>query len=115
MWRDEVQNACFQNTLVRFRATDVALPRYALIVFRAQLQARRYMKIAKITTNIAHLGAQRFAAVEFPLAPLAEQRRIVAEVERRFSVLDQVEATVNASLRRCGQLRQAVLKKAFRG
>jgi type I restriction enzyme S subunit len=103
MWRDEVQNACFQNTLVRFRATDVALPRYALIVFRAQLQARRYMKIAKITTNIAHLGAQRFAAVEFPLAPLAEQRRIVAE------------ATVNASLRRCGQLRQAVLKKAFRG
>ena len=115
MWRDEVQNACFQNTLVRFRATDVALPRYALIVFRAQLQARRYMQIAKITTNIAHLGAQRFAAVEFPLAPLAEQRRIVAEVERRFSVLDQVEATVNASLRRCGQLRQAVLKKAFRG
>lgn len=115
MWRDEVKNACFQNTLVRFRATDAVLPRYALIVFRAQLHARRYMKIAKITTNIAHLGAQRFAAVEFPLAPLAEQHRIVSEVERRFSVLDQVEANVNASLRRCGQLRQAVLKRAFGG
>jgi type I restriction enzyme S subunit len=115
MWRGEVKNACFQNTLVRFRATDAVLPKFALIVFRAQLHARRYMKIAKITTNIAHLGAQRFAAVEFPLAPLGEQQRIVAEVERRFSVLDQVEATVNASLRRCGQLRQAVLKRAFGG
>jgi type I restriction enzyme S subunit len=115
MWRDEVQNACFQNTLVRFRATDVALPRYALIVFRAQLHARRYMKIAKITTNIAHLGAQRFAAVEFPLAPLEEQRRIVAEAGRRFSVIDEVEFTINASLRRCSHLRQAVLKRAFGG
>jgi type I restriction enzyme S subunit len=115
MWRGEVKNACFQNTLVRFRATDAVLPKFALIVFRAQLHARRYMMIAKITTNIAHLGAQRFAAVEFPLAPLGEQQRIVAEVERRFSVLDQVEATVNASLRRSGQLRQAVLKRAFGG
>jgi type I restriction enzyme S subunit len=115
MWRGEVMNACFQNTLVRFRATDVVLPRYALIVFRAQLHARRYMKIAKITTNIAHLGAQRFGGVEFPLAPLAEQHRIVAEVDRRFSVLDQVEATVNASLKHCSQLRQAVLKRGFGG
>jgi hypothetical protein len=40
---------------------------------------------------------------------------IIAEVERRFSVLDQVEATVNASLWRCGRLRQAVLKRAFGG
>jgi type I restriction enzyme S subunit len=115
MWRGEVKNACFQNTLVRFRATDVVLPRYALIVFRAQLHARRYMKIAKITTNIAHLGAQRFAGVEFPLAPLAEQHRIVAEVERRFSVLNQVQATVSASLKRCGQLKQAVLKRSLGG
>jgi type I restriction enzyme S subunit len=86
-----------------------------LIVFRAQLHARRYMKLAKITTNIAHLGAQRFAGVEFPLAPLAEQHRIVAEVERRFSVLNQVQATVSASLKRCGQLKQAVLKRSLGG
>lgn len=115
MWRNEIKGACFQNTLVRYRTSAAVLPAYALIVFRAQLHARCYMKIAKIMTNIAHLGAQRFAAVEFPLAPLAEQQRIVAEVDRRFSVLDQVEATVNASLRRCGQLRQAVLKRAFGG
>lgn len=47
------------------------------------------------------------------LPPLAEQYRIVAEVDRRFSVLDKVEATVTASLARCGKLRQAILKRAF--
>jgi type I restriction enzyme S subunit len=47
------------------------------------------------------------------LPPIAEQYRIVAEVDRRFSVLDQVEATVQTSLARCGLLRQAILRKAF--
>jgi type I restriction enzyme S subunit len=47
------------------------------------------------------------------LPPIAEQYRIVAEVDRRFSVLDQVQATVTASLARCGLLRQAILRKAF--
>jgi type I restriction enzyme S subunit len=54
-------------------------------------------------------------SIALPFPPIAEQSMIADEVERRFSVLDQVEATVNASLRRCGQLRQAVLRRAFGG
>ncbi|NNJ12576.1 hypothetical protein EKD04_019810 [Chloroflexales bacterium ZM16-3] len=50
-----------------------------------------------------------------PLPPLAEQRRIVAEVERRLSVVSAMEATVTASLKRAERLRQAILKRAFAG
>ncbi|MBK9371008.1 MAG: hypothetical protein IPN01_32740 [Deltaproteobacteria bacterium] len=50
-----------------------------------------------------------------PLPPLAEQARIVAEVDRRLSVLDQVEALVDRSLSRCASLRQSILKRAFEG
>jgi type I restriction enzyme S subunit len=115
MWDGQVAEMCFTNSLVRFQAVPGVLPAYALAVFRAQLAARRYMKLVTITTNIAHLGAQRFAAVEFPLPPLAEQHRIVAEVDRRLSVLDALDATLDANLARCGRLRQAVLKRAFEG
>ena len=51
----------------------------------------------------------------FPLPPLAEQRRIVAEVERRLSVVEALEASVAASLKRAARLRQAILKRAFSG
>ena len=51
----------------------------------------------------------------FPLPPLSEQHRIVAEVERRLSVVAELEATVMANLARAGRLRQAVLKRAFEG
>jgi type I restriction enzyme S subunit len=53
--------------------------------------------------------------MEFALPPLYEQQHIVAEVERRLSVSQQVEAVVAASMARAGRLRQVVLKSAFEG
>lgn len=46
---------------------------------------------------------------------LAEQRRIVAEVERRLSVVAALEREVEAALARAGRLRQSILKRAFEG
>ena len=39
----------------------------------------------------------------------------MAEVERRLSVIQQAEATVEASLARAERLRQSILKQAFSG
>ena len=55
------------------------------------------------------------ASATIQLPSVSEQALLIAEVERRFSVLDQVESTVQASLARCTLLRQAILKQAFEG
>jgi type I restriction enzyme S subunit len=47
--------------------------------------------------------------------PLAEQEQIVAEVERRLSVVAATEAQLAADLRRTTRLRQAILRRAFAG
>ena len=39
----------------------------------------------------------------------------MAEVERRLSVIQQTEATVETSLARAERLRQSILKQAFSG
>lgn len=54
---------------------------------------------------------------EFPvLVPsLAEQQRIVAEVERRLSIIEELEAAVEANLTRADRLRQSILQRAFSG
>lgn len=53
--------------------------------------------------------------VPIPLPPLPEQQAIVSEVESRLSVAREVEKTVTAELKRAGQLRQSILKRAFSG
>jgi type I restriction enzyme S subunit len=57
-------------------------------------------------------GLRRFI---IPLPPLAEQIRIVTEVERRLSVVEELEAVVSANLQRATRLRQAILQPAFGG
>ncbi|MEA2074331.1 MAG: restriction endonuclease subunit S [Euryarchaeota archaeon] len=51
----------------------------------------------------------------FPLSPLAEQHRIVVEVERRLSLCDKLEETIAESLQKAEALRQSILKRAFEG
>jgi type I restriction enzyme S subunit len=60
-----------------------------------------------------NLDNLRDLVVAFP--PLPEQHRIVAEVERRLSLVEELEAAVEANLRRAGRLRQALLQRAFEG
>jgi len=51
--------------------------------------------------------------VSIPTPPLAEQARIVAEVDRHLSIIREVDAEVDASLWRAQVLRQATLAKVF--
>jgi type I restriction enzyme S subunit len=62
-----------------------------------------------------NIGQDRIRQIRIPLPPLAEQARIVAEVDRLLSVADTTEQAVRAQLARARRLRQAVLKRAFEG
>ncbi|MDP3798571.1 MAG: restriction endonuclease subunit S [Polaromonas sp.] len=72
-------------------------------------------QILGITKGVAQLKVSlgNFCSIAFPLPPLAEQRRIVAEVDRRLSLVRVVEAEVDANLKRAQALRQAVLARTF--
>jgi len=115
IYRGELPGACFTNTLVRFRPYDGILPEFALIYFKACLRSHRFRKLARWTTNIAHLGADRFAAMEMPVPPLAEQNAIVEAVEEQLSMVDHLEADIAAKLASAQALRQSILRHAFTG
>jgi type I restriction enzyme S subunit len=63
----------------------------------------------------ANVNGTKLQALAIPLPPIAEQTRIVAEVERRLSVVEELEAVVSANLQRATRLRQSILQKAFAG
>ena len=51
--------------------------------------------------------------IPLPLPPLAVQHRIVAEVDRRLSIVREVETEAEANLRRADRLRHSTLARAF--
>ncbi|MBX3326167.1 MAG: restriction endonuclease subunit S [Nitrospira sp.] len=67
------------------------------------------------STGRRKLTQRGLMTAPFLLPPLVEQEQIVTEVERRLSVIDELEATIEANLNRADRLRQSILSQAFAG
>ncbi len=71
-------------------------------------------QIQRGTSYPAVRDSDIFAQI-IPLPPLQEQKRIVEEIERLFSIADHAEKIIEYSLAQADRLRQSILKKAFEG
>jgi type I restriction enzyme, S subunit len=74
-------------------------------------------QILSMTKGVAQrkVSLARFRRLAIPLAPLAEQSRIIAQIDRLLSISGQNETLVQVSVDRIGRLRQSILKWAFEG
>jgi type I restriction enzyme S subunit len=66
-------------------------------------------------TTVTGVSSRNFRPASILIPPLAEQLRIVEELEKRLSVIDELDTEVKADLIRSERLRQAILKRAFQG
>ncbi|MCX7377330.1 MAG: hypothetical protein NTY94_11390 [Alphaproteobacteria bacterium] len=115
MFRGELADCCFTNTLVRFRVGPGLLPEFALLMFRSWFRNGTFQRIAKITTNIAHLGAGRFAQLPMPIPPIAEQREILGVARQLLSEVETLGTDLKAQRQQVAQLRQSILHATFTG
>jgi len=63
----------------------------------------------------AGLGLDDIRSVNIPMPPFEEQKEIIFQIEKRLSIVDEIEIEVNKNLKRSDRLRQSILKKAFTG
>ncbi|MCG7850053.1 MAG: restriction endonuclease subunit S [ANME-2 cluster archaeon] len=93
---------------------EVASPRFLMYYFNSEM-SRRFTSGSAFGTTRLRITLPIFRNMPIPLPPLAEQHRIVTEVERRLSICDNMEETITESLQKAESLRQSILKKAFEG
>ncbi len=90
--------------------TDHLLPGYLFYFCRSF----NFHSLDKSTT-IPSLAKRDIESINFPLPPLAEQKRIVAKIEELFSELDAGEESLRRARRQLRVYRQSLLKQAFTG
>ena len=87
-----------------------------LSAFINSFYGRQYIaSVVSQQVGQANVNGTKLSSMSIPLPPLTEQHRIVAEIERRLSVADEIEKTTDQSLKHAERLRQSILKKAFEG
>jgi type I restriction enzyme, S subunit len=113
--RENSPHVIYPDKLIRVRVQEVALPEYLEIYFATIIARKLIESRVKSTAGQHGISGGDIKSISVILPPLQEQRRIVAEVERRLSVAREVESVVEKALARAVRLRQAVLKSAFEG
>jgi type I restriction enzyme S subunit len=115
MFHDEIYDVCYTNTLIRFRCGPKMSPDFAILVFRHLLRSGAFKRIAKITTNLAHLGAQRFANLRIPLPPLDEQLEIAKRCRHGLAVAGNARSRIASFVLDTQQLSAEIEVRALAG
>jgi len=116
LYRGAEAFAIFPDLLIRARVSLRLSESFVELAARSDLARRYFQRSAQGTAgNMPKVDQTAIGALPVPIPPLAEQRRIVAAVERQLAAVERIEAIAAANLQRCEQMREMVLAKAFRG
>lgn len=101
-----------QNTAAILVSKTLCQPKY--IYYFLQLNYENTRRVGS-GNNQKALNKERVRAIRVPFAPIAEQSIIVKEIEKRLSICENIEQTVNTALAQADAMRQSILKQAFEG
>lgn len=113
IWNGELENCCFQNTLICVRPFE-NISEYLYFAFLNAALSKDFIKETR-GISIHHLGKSRFAAFKILLPPLKEQEEIVCRIKQLFAYADKLEAFYQKALHKTEGIATALLKKAFCG
>lgn len=101
--------------IARLRVQGGMEPEFLALALQSEPYRNRFFGYETGNVGQGNVGMAAVTTETVPLAPLDEQRRIVAEVDRRHSLMCETESQVDANLLRAERLRHSVLSMAFTG
>jgi type I restriction enzyme S subunit len=113
IWEGQLPDCIHQNHVFRARMYLGAMSPKLVSWWGNTFGKNYFLRVGKQTTNLASINLGKLSEFPVPVPPQAEQLRMVQEIERLLSVVDEVEAEVDANLQRAQALRQVTLKKEF--
>jgi type I restriction enzyme, S subunit len=108
-----MDEANMNQAIARFRPIKPLSTKFVAHALMTESIMAWAIRKAKTTAGQTNLTLDLCRRLPIPLPPLLEQVRIVAEVDRRLSLVIGVQAEVYVNLKRAQALRQSVLQKQF--
>ena len=108
-----IEEANINQAIARVRPINPIGSKFIAVALMCDDIMRWAIRRGKTTAGQANLTLELCRALPIPVPPLAEQRRIVEEVDHHLSIIREVEAEVDTNLKRAQALRQSVLSKNF--
>lgn len=99
------------SDLVIVKAPRGVLPAFGAYYMNAVVDTR--VAAGRVGVALTHFNTQSVAELPLPVPPMAEQHRIITEVDHRLSLVQGVEVEVDVNLSRSESLKLATLARSF--
>jgi type I restriction enzyme, S subunit len=110
-----LEGCLFESNMMRSRFASLVRPHYIEVYLHSIVGRQRLIKGAKWAVNQASINQQDVKRTAVPLAPLLEQIAVVETIEDQLSVIEHLEADLEAKLKNSQALHQSILRHAFTG
>jgi type I restriction enzyme S subunit len=105
---------CLLNQRLARLTPILVTPQFMLWIFKSS-RFRQFVDTLNTGSLIQHMFTSQLEDFVFPLPPMGEQDAIVDAVEDQLSIIDHLEADLEAKLKSAQALRQSILRHAFIG
>ncbi len=95
-WNGEIPNCVHQNHLIRCRPMLPGIEHYLLLFLNSPLGMETMKDLAVTTSGLYNLSVSKIRAITFPMPPIAEQKRIGAEVDELLRLLEKLAESLQA-------------------
>lgn len=110
----ELDNANLTENACKLVLKENAYNKYIVYVFQSD-KVKDITQLNARANAMPKLSLTRLAAIEIPLPPLSEQKRIVEQLDSLSEKVRSLEEIYTKQLANCDELKQAFLEKAFAG
>lgn len=115
IWEEQMPEAVHQNHLFRARIIGRLLHPKLLAWHANGFGSQWCERNATQTTGLASIGLGKIKLMPVPVAPAAEQQRLVALLDAHLAALETVSATAERAVVVADRLRSNLLQQAFTG
>jgi type I restriction enzyme S subunit len=115
MFDGSIADCVHQNHLIRVRPSDLLDARFLNFVWNAPSTVKQLVSVASSTSGLHTLSTGKVKSVKLSIPPIRDQRLLVAEAERRLSLVFAARRTVASDRTKAVALRRSLLAAAFSG
>lgn len=112
---NEIPEAYVSQSVALMKPINKKISSYLHLYFQSDVYGGKLIRGLVYGVGRPVLSLENMRETAVVLCSFEEQEQIVSEIEAQFSIIDNVEQTINFGLQKSEVLRQTILKKAFEG
>jgi type I restriction enzyme, S subunit len=109
-----LEGSVFESNMMRLRLNERTLPKYIEYYLASEIGRKRLTQNAKWAVNQASINQKDVRGTPVFVPEISVQKRVVAAIDRQFSIIRGVDLQADANLKHADRMRHAILSAMFK-